>query len=106
MSSAGITEMIQKAESNDAFRAELASDPVAALEKANAAYTSDREFYRIVVIGLLVIIVLIVSLAGYLATLDVPQGQEPKEIPDWISAIATVAVGGLVGLFATPPGKS
>jgi uncharacterized membrane protein YhaH (DUF805 family) len=92
-----LNDIAQQVQTDDAFKQELKDDPEAALAKQAAAYTSDPKFYRIAVGGLIGIIVLVILCAV------VVQIWKDKNISDWESALATTALGGLVGLFAQPP---
>jgi hypothetical protein len=94
-----LIELAQQVQDNPELKRELSADPAAALTKqaAEKAYTSDPQFYRIAVIGLISIIVLVVISA------IVVQVWKGEPLSDWISALATTALGGLVGLFAPSP---
>jgi uncharacterized membrane protein len=97
-----LSELAEQVQTDPELKQELVADPEGVLAKqalAPAAYTSDVKFYRIAMIGLISIIVLIIVVAA------VTQIWKEKAISDWQSALATTALGGLVGLFAPPPGK-
>ena len=98
MATKSVVDLAQEVATNPTLKSELKDDPEAALAKqAAAAYTSDPKFYRIAMIGLISIIVLVVVSA------IVVQVWKGENLSDWISALATTALGGLVGLFAPPP---
>jgi uncharacterized membrane protein YhaH (DUF805 family) len=101
MATKSIMDLAKQAETDEALRNELKNDPEAALAKqAAAAYTSDPAFYRIAIIGLIGIIALVIVSAV------VVQIWKDTGLSDWESALATTALGGLVGLFApSPAGK-
>ena len=92
-----IEDLAEQVKTDDTLKQELKTDPEAALEKRAAAYISDPKFYRIAVGGLIGIIVLVVVCA---VALDL---WKDRDLSDWMSALATTALGGLVGLFAEPP---
>jgi hypothetical protein len=96
-----VSELAAMVERDPKLAEEIKADPAGAL--ANHAYTTDPKFYRIAIIGLISIIVLVIIAALVIAMEDTPQGQTAKSLPDWISALATTALGGLVGLFAPSP---
>jgi uncharacterized membrane protein YkgB len=98
MAAKSVVDLAQEIQSNPALKTEMQADPEAALAKqAAAAYTSDPKFYRIAMIGLIGIIILVVASA------IVVQVWKGETLSDWVSALATTALGGLVGLFAPPP---
>jgi uncharacterized membrane protein YhaH (DUF805 family) len=101
MASKSIMDLAQQVETDEVLKNELKNDPEATLAKqAAAAYTSDPQFYRIAIIGLIGIIALVIVSAV------VVQIWKDKSLSDWESALATTALGGLVGLFApSPTGK-
>jgi hypothetical protein len=92
-----LNDLARQVQSDDALKEELKADPEAALAKQAAAYTQDPKFYRIAVVGLISIIALVIVSAV------VVQIWKGKGLSDWESALATTALGGLVGLFAQPP---
>jgi di/tricarboxylate transporter len=101
MADKSVMDLAQEVEANPALANEIRNDPATALAKqATAAYTTDRKFYRIAVIGLMGIIVLVIVSAV------VVQVWKEQNISDWESALATTALGGLVGLFAPSPGAT
>lgn len=96
-----VAELARQVQDDEVLKERIRADPVAAL--ADAAYVSDPKFYRIAIGGLIGIIVLVL-LGTFLAEVwAVPAGQQDKSLPDWVSAVATTALGGLVGLFAPSP---
>jgi hypothetical protein len=96
-----VSELALQAQTDDQLKQELRADPASALAKEAAkAYTSDRKFYRIAILGLIGIILVVVVAAV------VVQIWKGEDISSWVSAIATTALGGLVGLFAPPPTSS
>jgi hypothetical protein len=82
---------------DDGLRQKMQTDPEGALRQAAAAYQSDPAFYRIAIIGLMAIVVLVIVCAVVLQLVG------KGTLPDWISAIGTTVVGGVVGLFAPSP---
>jgi hypothetical protein len=80
---------------------EVKDDPAGALAKY--AYTSDPKFYRMAIAGLIGIIVLVI--VGAIAIELLSDSDSDKALPDWIAALATTALGGLVGLFAPSPSE-
>jgi hypothetical protein len=90
------------------LRDALAGDPVlnpARLDEVadQPVYTQDKWLYRIVVGGLVAVVVLavVVYLAATLQGRDLPQGAATG-----LTALASAALGGLVGLFAPSPTQS
>jgi hypothetical protein len=102
MAEQSLAEFAQDVKADPDLMKRLQADPVGTLEAtAAAAYTKDRDFYRIAIAGLIGII-LIVIVAAVILQLKNPA----RTLPDWTSALATTALGGLVGLFApSPTGK-
>lgn len=95
---ANLQDLAVRVQTDDAFKAEIKADPEAVLAKeAAAAYRTDPKFYRIAIVGLVLIIVLVIVSA------IVVQIWKGENLSDWISALATTALGGLVGLFAPSP---
>jgi uncharacterized membrane protein YhaH (DUF805 family) len=91
-------DLAQQVETDHNLKEELKTDPQAALAKqAAAAYTSDPVFYRIAIFGLIGIIALVIISAL------IVQLWKDKALSDWESALATTALGGLVGLLAPSP---
>jgi hypothetical protein len=95
-----VSELALEAATNPALQQELKTDPAATLAKNAAAFQSDRKFYRIAIIGLISIIVLVIVSA------IVVQIWKGEGLASWLSAVATTALGGLVGLFAPSPAES
>jgi hypothetical protein len=95
-----VNELVQEMQQDPALQQKLQADPVGTLQAQAAAFTKDRDFYRIAIVGLISIIILVI-LAAVILQLQNPA----KTLPDWTSALATVALGGLVGLFAPSPAK-
>jgi hypothetical protein len=93
-----VMDLAKQVANDPQLKGELEKNPEATLAKqATAAYTSDTKFYRIAIIGLISIILLVTVCAV------VVQIWKNQNISDWESALATTALGGLVGLFAPPP---
>lgn len=102
MAAAEIQDLAKRVQDDDELKQALKTDPEAALKKeakAAAVYRSDAKFYRIAVIGLIAIILLVV------VTAITVQIWKEEQVSDWIAALGTTALGGLVGLFATPSGN-
>jgi hypothetical protein len=96
--------LAERVESDPGFRDRMASDPAATLQSSTAqatvrgAFSTDVKFYRIAVIGLIGLILLVVAFAFVLEV-----GWGNKALPDWITALATTALGAVVGVFAPSP---
>jgi hypothetical protein len=99
--------LAEKVGSDPAFAQEMASDPAAALQSNTAqttvsgAFTTDVKFYRMAVGGLIGLILLVIVFAFVLEV-----GWNSKTLPDWIAALATTALGAVVGVFAPSPAGS
>jgi len=96
MAARTVAELAEQVKTDDALLQRMKTDPEAAL-RAEAVYTSDQTFYRIAILGLIGIIFLVIVAAVVIQVAD------DAALPDWIAALATVALGGLVGLFAPSP---
>ncbi len=94
MTEKALIDLAQEVKTNDALAREMKADPQAALVKQAAAYADDRTFYRIAIVGLVGVIVLT------LISAVVVQVWKGETVSDWESALATTALGGLVGLLA------
>ena len=96
--------LAEKAGSDASFAAQLTANPVEALQSStaqatvNAAFSSDVKFFRIAIGGLIALVVLVVAFGFALEV-----GWTDKALPDWIPAIATTALGAIVGVFAPSP---
>jgi uncharacterized integral membrane protein len=99
---ATLDKLADKVEASDTLREEIKTDPVATIRAQAVVFERDRAFYRIAIIGLIVIILLVVG-GGIVAELwTVGTGQPKKSLPDGLLALGASALGGLVGLFARP----
>lgn len=92
-----VAQLAERVRSDPALKQEIQEDPVAALSRV--AYTADPTFYRVAIGGLIGIIAFVIlsSVVVQISTDEV--------IPDWLAALATTALGGLVGLFAPSPSE-
>lgn len=95
MAARTVAQLAEQVKTDEDLLARIKADPETAL--AAAAYTSDPKFYRIAIGGLIGIITLVIIAAVLVQVAD------DSELPDWIAALATTALGGLVGLFAPSP---
>ena len=99
MASKTVSELAEEAQQDPDLKAKLEADPVGTLEEHSEApaFQNDAIFYRMAILGLIGIIVLVIlaAVALQLAT--------DETLPSWQSALATTALGGLVGLFAPSP---
>ena len=101
MAARSVAQLASMVQQDPALADEMKADPAKTLAKY--AYASDQNFFRIAIVGLIAIIILIIVAAFVLEMVNVPRGQPEKSLPDWIAALAPVALGGLVGLFAPSP---
>ena len=97
MATKSLMDLAQQVQTDESLKTELRTDPEAALAKQAAAYTSDPKFYRIAISGLIGIIVIVIVASV------VVQIWEDDALSEWVAALATTALGGLVGLFAPSP---
>lgn len=87
---------------DSALRQEFEANPIQTLEKKaaeskDAVYNQDKTFWYIVIGGLLGIIILVI-----LVQLVLQVGRYGS-VPDWMSSIAAISAGGIIGLFAKSP---
>ena len=98
-----IASFADEVKKDPGLRDELAADPAGTLAKY--AYTGDRTFYRIAIYGLVGVVLIGLLGAIVLEVWAVGPDQPRHSLPDWAAALATTALGGLVGLFAPSPVK-
>ncbi|MEO1007631.1 MAG: hypothetical protein AAFX79_03635 [Planctomycetota bacterium] len=71
----------------------IQNDPESALRAITApAYSNDKVFYRLVVIGLLAVVIIALLFAGL-----AENGTEPSQV---VTAMGTTALGAVAGLLA------
>lgn len=99
MAARTIQELSRDLQSDPQLEQEIKTNPKATLEREARAFTGDQKFYRIAIVGLITIILVVVVSA------IVVQIWKGENLSDWISALATTALGGLVGLFAPSPSE-
>ncbi len=99
--------LIVKLATDPAFKVAMQDDPATALKSDQAkqavgggrpAYLSDTKFYRWAIVGLLGLIV-VIALFGFV----VEVGWSDKQLPGWMTALATTALGAVIGVFAPSP---
>jgi hypothetical protein len=100
VASKALLDLAAQAQDDEVLKNELKSDPAGALVKQAAAFESDKTFYRIAIGGLIGLIALVIICA---VVLQIWKGDD---LSDWISALATTALGAVVGLFAPSPTSS
>ena len=98
MAARSVSQLADQVKTDPQLRERIKADPEAVLREV--AYTTDPKFWRIAIGGLIGIIVLVIVAAV------VVQVADDAALPDWIAALATTALGGLVGLFAPSPTDS
>lgn len=99
-----IGELADAAERDPALHARVKADPTGTLKTLadQGAYFKDPWFYRIAILAL----ALVVIIAALGAIIIAVQNPHNYTVPTVITALGSAALGGLVGLFAPPPGTA
>ena len=103
MAAMSVAQLAEKVQNDPGLAAKLKEDPQGTLSEQAAAYTSDKQVYRMAIGGLIAVILLVV-IGGFITELWAVGAMQPKKaLPDGLLALGTTALGVLGGLFISSP---